>query len=323
VLLARQGGLWHEARHENRSDDPDGAAMNAPRETDPVRLITGLAELAGRYDALLVDLWGCLHNGVTAYPEAVDALQRYRAGGGRVVLVSNAPRRNEAVQRQIEGFGVPADSYDAVMTAGEALRLEIEEAGDPWYAALRETFHHIGTERDANLLEGLRFRRVASPDEADFVLCCGIRAAGDTLEAFAEETAASLARGLPMVSANPDRFVLRGPTRELCAGAIALDYAARGGAMRQEGKPYPAVYRRSQALLGGIPAGRILAVGDGIETDILGARDAGIDALWITGGLPANFWGVAPEAAPPHDRVLAACAEHGVRPLGVLPLLRW
>ncbi|MDA0220817.1 MAG: TIGR01459 family HAD-type hydrolase [Proteobacteria bacterium] len=297
--------------------------MNAWNDNAPIPLVAGLGALAGRYDALLVDLWGCLHNGVAAYADAVDALQRYRAGGGRVVLVSNAPRRNAAVMHQIEGFGLPADAWDAVMTAGEALRLEIEEASDPWYAALGERFHHIGTERDANLLEGLRFRRVAAPDQADFVLCCGIRAAGDTLEAFAGETAASLARALPMVSANPDRFVLRGPSRELCAGAIALDYAARGGAMRQEGKPYPAVYRRALAQLGGIPAERVLAIGDGIETDILGARNAGIDALWITGGLPAHFWGVAPEAPPPHDRVVAACAEHGVRPIGVLPLLRW
>jgi HAD superfamily hydrolase (TIGR01459 family) len=297
--------------------------MNATREAQPIPLVDGLKALAGRYDGLLVDLWGCLHNGVTAYPAAVDALQRYRAGGGRVVLVSNAPRRNDAVIRQMEGFGVPGDAYDAVMTAGEALRLEIDEASDPWYAALGDRFHHIGTERDANLLEGLRFRRASALDQADFVLCCGIRDGDDTLASFAAETQACLDHRLPMASANPDRFVLRGPVRQICAGAIALDYAARGGDMRQEGKPYPAVYRRSLALMGGIAPDRVLAVGDGIETDILGAHNAGIDAVWITGGLPAHFWGVAAEAPPPQDRVLAACAEHGVRPAGVMPLLRW
>jgi HAD superfamily hydrolase (TIGR01459 family) len=223
----------------------------------------------------------------------------------------------------MEGFGVPGDAYDAVMTAGEALRLEIDEASDPWYAALGDRFHHIGTERDANLLEGLRFRRASALDQADFVLCCGIRDGDDTLASFAAETQACLDHRLPMASANPDRFVLRGPVRQICAGAIALDYAARGGDMRQEGKPYPAVYRRSLALMGGIAPDRVLAVGDGIETDILGAHNAGIDAVWITGGLPAHFWGVAAEAPPPQDRVLAACAEHGVRPAGVMPLLRW
>lgn len=117
--------------------------------------------------------------------------------------------------------------------------------------------------------------------------------------------------------------MLRGEARELCAGSLAAWYAERGGDARQEGKPYPAVYERCRALMGGIAPGRVLALGDGIETDILGANEAGIDALWITGGLPAHFWGIAPESPPPADRVAAACAEHGVSPTGVLPLLRW
>lgn len=299
------------------------AALRAEPDDRPVPLVAGLSALAGRYEGLLVDLWGCLHNGITAYPEAVDALRRFRRGGGRVVLVSNAPRRNQAVLRQLVGFGVPDDAFDAVMTAGEALRLEIAEGRDPWYARLGRRFHHIGTERDANLLEGLPFERAQGPDDADFVLCCGIRASQEGLEDFAGELGACLARGLPLTSANPDRFVLRGTEREICAGSLAAWYAERGGDARQEGKPYPAVYERCRALMGGIAPDRVLALGDGIETDILGAREAGLDALWITGGLPAHFWGVAPEAPPPADRVAAACAEHGVRPTGVLPLLRW
>jgi len=297
--------------------------MNAAHDGVPIPLIAGLAELAGRYDGLLVDLWGCLHNGVVAYGAAVDALQRYRGAGGRVVLVSNAPRRNDAVLHQLAGFGVPSDAFDAVMTAGEALRLEIAEAADPWYAALGRRFYHIGTERDANLLEGLGFRRSAEPGDADFVLCCGIRASRETLEGFGPELDDCLAAGLPLASANPDRFVLRGESREICAGTLAAHYAMRGGSVRQEGKPFPAIYRRCRDLMGGIAPERVLALGDGIETDILGAAGAGIDALWVTGGLPAHFWGLAPEAPPPQDRVLAACAEHRVRPVGVMPLLRW
>lgn len=297
--------------------------MNDHAAPAAIRLFEGLSAMADRYDGLLVDLWGCLHNGVTAYPDAVDALLRYRERGGHVVLLSNAPRRSAAVVRQIEGFGVPAQAYDAVMTAGEALRLEIEEAGDPWYAALGPRFYHIGTERDANLLEGLSHRRAASPEDADFVLCCGIRRSAETLDDFADELGRCLARGLPMASANPDKFVLRGETREICAGSIAARYVEMGGDMRQEGKPYPAVYGRCRHLMGDIPADRVLAIGDGIETDILGGRDAGIDAVWITGGLPAHFWDVAPADPPPMDRVAAAFAEHGVAPLGVMPLLRW
>ncbi len=288
-----------------------------------IALLHGLSRTAAGYDGLLVDLWGCLHDGVEARPEAVEALLRFREGGGTVVLLSNAPRAEAAVRIQLTRWGVPGDAWDAIVTAGLALRLEMSGRGDPWYAALGRRFHHIGTERDAGLLDGLGYERAGTVEEADFVLCCGVRHGGETLDDIWPELEPALERGLPLVSANPDKAVLRGSRRELCAGAIAEAYAARGGDVRQEGKPYPAVYRRCRALLGGIPAGRILAVGDGVETDIAGARDAGVDAVWITGGLPAHAWGIAPGAAPPQDRVEAACAAHGVRPVGVMPLLRW
>ncbi len=285
-------------------------------------LIEGLSAIADNYDGLLVDLWGCLHNGMEAYRDAVDALQRFRARGGRVTLLSNAPRREDAVASQIAGFGVPEDAWDAIMTAGIAVRLEMEERGDPWFADLGRNFYHIGTDKDAGLLDGLGYERTGM-DDADFVLCCGIRHGEEVLEDVVPELNAALARNLPLVSANPDRFVLRGPKRQICAGSMALAYREMGGDVRQEGKPFPAVYRRSQSLMAGIDTSRILAIGDGIETDIVGGRDNGIDTLWITGGLPASFWDVPPHEAPPQERVLAACREHDVAPSAILPLLRW
>jgi HAD superfamily hydrolase (TIGR01459 family) len=295
--------------------------MHASTESMPP-VVKGLADLADRYDGLLVDLWGCLHNGVVAYAQAVEALQRFRGAGGRVVLLSNAPRREDAVAAQLAGFGVPVDAWDAIMTAGIAVRKEMEEGTDPWFAALGRRFYHIGTEKDAALLDGLGYER-ADLGEADFVLCCGIRTAGEALDDVRPELDAALARRLPLVSANPDKFVLRGPKRDICAGSMALAYRAMGGDVRQEGKPFPAVYRRSLALMDGIASDRILAIGDGIETDIAGGRDNGIDTLWITGGLPASFWNVAPHAPPPLEKVAEACREHGVRPSAILPLLQW
>ncbi len=285
-------------------------------------VIEGLASLADNYDGLLVDLWGCLHNGVEAYEAAVDALQRFRGGGGRVVLLSNAPRREDAVALQIAGFGVPDNAWDAIMTAGIAVRLEMEERSDPWFAALGRCFYHIGTEKDAALLEGLDYERSDMADP-DFVLCCGKRDAETTLDDVIPELEAALARKLPLVSANPDKFVLRGSRREICAGTMALAYRDMGGDIRQEGKPYSAVYRRSRALMDGIEPGRVLAIGDGIETDIAGGRDNGIDTLWITGGLPASFWGTDPGTPPPMEKVLEACREHAVWPSAILPLLKW
>ncbi|MBC6438838.1 MAG: TIGR01459 family HAD-type hydrolase [Rhodospirillales bacterium] len=291
--------------------------------TASVPLISGLAEIADDYDGVLVDLWGCLHNGIVAYPSAVEALVRFRERGGRIVLLSNAPRTDVPVKGQIARMGVPDNAWDAIMTAGLALRLEMEERSDPWFAALGCRYYHVGTENDAILLDGLDYERVADIGDAEFVLCCGIRESGETLDDIWPEIEPAFRAGLPLVSANPDKSVLRGEKREICAGAIAGDWQARGGAMRQEGKPCPAVYRRCRALMGDVPPERILAVGDGIETDIVGAQQAGIDSVWITGGLPAHTWGIASDTAPPHDRVAQACAEQNVRPRGVMPLLAW
>tara|TARA_B100000676_G_scaffold313510_1_gene395799 strand:- start:19004 stop:19894 length:891 start_codon:yes stop_codon:yes gene_type:complete len=293
------------------------------QSSDATPVLAGLSDIASAYDGLLIDLWGCLHNGITAYDAAVDALVRFREGGGRVVLLSNAPRDDRAVMAQLVRFGVPDTAWDAIMTAGLAVKLEMNERADPWFAELGRRYYHIGTENDASLLDGLDYERVGTVGEAEFVLCCGIRHSGETVADIMPELEPALARGLPLVSTNPDKSVLRGDTREICAGTIAEAYVAMGGTMREEGKPYPAVYARCRTLLGDVATDRILAIGDGIETDIAGARDAGIDALWITGGLPAHSWGVAPDAPPPQDRVVAACAESGVNPRGVMPLLAW
>ena len=297
--------------------------MPDAKEPMTIPLIHGLSSLAGRYDGLLVDLWGCLHDGIDAHGPAVDALVAFRRLGGRVVLLSNAPRTPQAVARQLEAMGVPDGAWDGIMTAGLATRLAVEEGEDPWYAALGPRFWHLGTERDACLLEGLARERCTSVGDADFVLCCGIRRPGETLDDIMPELEPALERGLPMLSANPDRFVLRGEVREICAGTIADAYVARGGRMRQEGKPFPSVYRRCLDMLAGVLPERVLAVGDGIGTDIVGARDSGIDAVWITGGLPAHFWGIAPERIPPRTLVDDACRRHGVTPAGIMPMLAW
>jgi HAD superfamily hydrolase (TIGR01459 family) len=285
--------------------------------------IEGLRQLDGAYDAYIVDLWGCLHDGIQAYPEALVWMARVRDHGARVILLSNAPRRSSAVSRQLLRMGVAADAYDAVMTAGEAVRLEIEAAMDPWYAGLGRRFFHIGTEPDAALLDGLEFARVDVPGEADFVLCCGIRKPQEKLAEFEPMLARFLELGLPMVCANPDKSVLRGASRELCAGAIAERYAEMGGRMREEGKPYPGVYRHCLELLNDRPGARVLCIGDGLRTDILGAHEAGLDALWVTGGLPAHDWELPPEAMPDASLIDEACGRAGLRPVAAVPLLRW
>jgi len=291
--------------------------------TGGVSRVAGLGCFADRYDAYVVDLWGCLHNGIQAYPEALEWMTRVRQGGAHVILLSNAPRRSFAVVKQLLRMGVEEGTYDGVMTAGEAVRLEMEEGRDPWYAGLGPRFFHIGTEPDASLLEGLAYERVAAAADADFVLCCGIRKPEEKLDVFEPMLDEFLKLGLPLVCTNPDKSVLRGGSREMCAGAIAERYVEMGGEMREEGKPHPGIYRRCRDLLDGRTQARILCIGDGLETDILGARNAGLDCVWVTGGLPANDWGIAPETMPDACLVEAACRRAEVHPVAVTPLLRW
>ncbi len=285
--------------------------------------LRGLSEIADDYDALLVDLWGCLHDGITGIPSAVACLRRFRKQGGRVVLLSNAPRLRDAVEWQLNSFGVPADAWDSIMTAGMAVRYEIEQARSPWYMALGRTYYVIGAKRDCGLLDGLDKVRVASVSDADFVLCCGIRNKDETIADFRGELERALELNLPMVSSNPDRYVLRGNQRNLCAGSIAERYVSMGGNVKQEGKPYPVVYDRCRESLANIPDNRILALGDGIETDISGAHAQGLDSVWITGGLPAYSWGMPPDVPPPGSLVQECCEAHGVQPRGFMPLLAW
>jgi HAD superfamily hydrolase (TIGR01459 family) len=285
--------------------------------------LEGLGQLDAAYDAYIVDLWGCLHNGIEAYPAALAWMARVRGHGARVIFLSNAPRRSSAVARQLMRMGVEAGTYDAIMTAGEAVRLEIEAATDPWYAGLGRRFFHIGTEPDAELLDGLGFKRVAEPAESDFVLCCGIRKSQEKLAEFEPMLAEFLNLGLPLVCTNPDKSVLRGASHELCAGAIAERYVEMGGEMREEGKPYPGVYRHCLELLTDRPGARVLCIGDGLKTDILGAHEAGLDALWVTGGLPAHEWGLRPEDMPDASLIDEACRRAGLRPVAAVPLLRW
>lgn len=291
--------------------------------TSGIPRLAGLSEVGAGYDVYVVDLWGCLHNGIAAYPDALDWMARVRGDGAKVIFLSNAPRRSSAVAQQLVRMGVEPGTYDAIMTAGEAVRLEIEEATDPWYAGLGRRFFHIGTEPDAKLLDGLDFERVPDARDADFILCCGIRSRDEQLSDFEGMLAEFMNLGLPMVCTNPDKSVLRGESRELCAGRIAERYVELGGDMRQEGKPLPGVYRHCLDVLHEAPGASALAIGDGLHTDILGARLAGLDAVWITGGLPAHDWGIAPDAMPDQDLVDTACREANVSPVAAIPLLRW
>jgi len=291
-----------------------------------IPVLSGLAPLAARYDAFILDLWGVIHDGIAPYPGVLDGLGRLRAAGKRVVLLSNAPRRSAKVAAELGRMGIDDALYDAVLTSGEATRIALTRRDDAAFAALGRRYLFIGKDGDRDLLDGLDYRSVDDVAEADFLLDTGLGLGPEGplgVADYADPLAAARARALPMVCANPDLAVIRGGRREACAGALAQHYAGLGGAVLYRGKPYPEIYRLCRTLLDGASTGRVLAVGDGLATDIVGARDAGIDALLVTGGLLADAWGVDPAAPPDPARVAAACAEAGVAPIAAIAALTW
>ena len=269
-----------------------------------VRLIDSLAEIAAGYDALFCDLWGCYHDGLRPYPEAVAALRAFRARGGRVLLLTNAPRPGFAVERHLAGMDAPPDSWDAIVSSGDAARAEAGRG------LVGRRVEHVGPERDLPFFEGLDLARVPR-DEAEGVILTGLYDdETETPEDYAEAVADWRARGLPVLCANPDVIVDRGRQRLYCAGAIAAAYADAGGEVIHAGKPHAPIYRLAGDRLAdlGAGAGRVLALGDGIATDIAGGAAQGLDTLFVTGGLMAAAFGSDPERPDPAalERWLAA-----------------
>ncbi|MDJ0946847.1 MAG: TIGR01459 family HAD-type hydrolase [Kiloniellales bacterium] len=295
----------------------------APSATPPVPIHDGMAALADSYDAYILDLWGVLHNGIAAYPHAIDCLKALKARGKKLLVLSNAPRRAAGIlERNIE-LGLVPELYDALHSSGEETWLHLKERPDAWYRDLGGRGFHLGPARDRGIREGLEVAFVEDLAEADFILNTGADRAEDRVEDFEDLLQAARARGLPMVCANPDLVVMRGAAMEICAGAIAARYEALGAEVRYHGKPHADVYRRAFALLGVGDRARIAGVGDSFRTDIAGARAAGIDGIFIAGGI--HIEELAPDAAgrPDPDRLAVMAAESGHHPAAVLPVFRW
>lgn len=271
------------------------------------RIIDSLAEVGAQYDVLYCDLWGCVHDGRALYPAAVAALQAFRARGGAVVLMTNAPRTRHAVAARLERMGLPRDAWDVIASSGDATQ-EAMLLG----AAGRKLWH-LGPRKDDDLFTMIPEALADQPpiarvalEEAEGIICTGpFDEFGDRPEDYRGRFLSAKVRGLKMLSANPDLVVDVGETRIYCGGALAQLYAAMGGEVLSFGKPHPPIYdlaRRRLAEMGlHHENDQVLAVGDGILTDIAGAQAEGIDALFVSGGLEAGRFGAdaeTPERAP-------------------------
>jgi len=282
-------------------------------------LITRFSSIAGDYDLVLSDVWGVIHNGLVASPNACDALMRVRARGGIVVLITNAPRPSEGVSRQLERLHVPRETYDAIVSSGDVTRSVIEKR-------YGQTLYHLGPERDRSIFKGLDVH-FAPLETADYVVCSGLEDdEAETPEDYRARLEFMLARKLFMVCGNPDVVVERGLTLVYCAGAIADLYASMGGEVLYAGKPYRPIYdmalgKAELAANRKIPLNRVLAVGDSVRTDLKGARAFGVDFLFVTSGIHAEELGSREE--PDSAALTATFSAAGGVPKAVIPELRW
>lgn len=288
-----------------------------------IPILPGLGAVADRYDGLILDLWGVVHNGERPLPGVIDCLERLRTAGKAVCLLSNAPSRIDSVIGRLTEIGVPRGLYDHLMTSGEATHDALAAPADEFHRSLGRFCLHIGPQRHTSVFEGLDLEIVGRPEDADFVLNTGILDPEDTVEDYADLLAQTVALDLPMVCANPDLVVVVGETPTICAGALAEHYKELGGLVAYHGKPYPSVYLRCFALMPDVGRARILAVGDSFRTDIAGANAAGIDSLLVAGGIHADDL-TAGHGGPLDPRKLAhAVAESGHRPTYAGPGLIW
>ena len=249
----------------------------------PDALMGGLAELADNYECFIVDLWGVMHDGVTAFPDSVACLKELKAAGKTVVLLSNSPRRTDLLRSRLTGLGIAPELYDHIHSSGQEAYLTAAE-GDG-RANWGERYYDIGGDRFAGLLDGTDLRRVATVEEASFLLGSGPAGKGDQPEDYDSVLRQGIANDLLLVCANPDLVVVEGGERHICAGSIAARYEALGGAVHYLGKPHRAVYDRCLRLAGDPDPSRVLAIGDSLHTDIRGANTVGIDSVLILNGI--------------------------------------
>ena len=256
------------------------------------QIINSLAEISDRYDALFCDLWGCVHDGLTPFADAIRAMQSFRAKGGTVMLVTNAPRPHAPVRKQLQRIGVPNNAYDGIATSGDSARAAM------FRGAVGQNIYFIGQPHDQDffspleLVEGPKTITQVTLEEAEGIVCCGPFDPLEDLEEMRPQLLFAKTKGLKLLCANPDIVVDRGNTREWCAGALAKLYTEIGGESLYFGKPHSPIYDLARLRLNtlgkSIPDSRILCVGDGVLTDIDGALGEELDSLFITGGLAAR-----------------------------------
>jgi HAD superfamily hydrolase (TIGR01459 family) len=281
--------------------------------------IVSVADITTGFRGVIVDVFGVLHDGVATFPDAIDALRGLRTRGTRICLLSNSPRRSAEVAARLSMMKIGQDLYDGLITSGQMVYDAVSDEGPVTGVPLGRRYIHIGPADLSGLLDGLGLQPITSAAQATFLLATGVPDDGSDA-ALAYSLAEARRHGLPMICANPDLEVDIGCRRIVCAGTVASHYENLGGFVARYGKPSFAAYARALEVLG-LPAGDVLAIGDSLETDILGANRAGIASALVMTGIHRGF--VAEKTEPDWEGLWCLCRRHCAEPKFILSTLAW
>lgn len=285
---------------------------------DKIIFKNNLLEIAENYDYFILDIWGVIHDGSATYPNVLDRIKYLKSLNKKIGFLSNAPRRSYKVAQVLEKFGITSQLYDFIVTSGEATYsyLAAQQKLSP-----KKIYncYYVGPEKDADLLDGLEYQATADASKADFVVATGFDHDFSEAKEKLPQLKEAIKYNLPMICVNPDLIVIKQNGHEmLCAGILALEYQKLGGKVIYFGKPYPQVYEQVFQLFSLKDKSKVLAVGDGIETDILGANNNGIDSALIPGGILSNKLQVKYGQIPDPLKMQKICDHHKIYPKFVI-----
>ena len=279
-----------------------------------MKFYKNIIELSDQYQYFILDVWGVIHDGDFLYDGVLDSLQELKKQGKTICFLSNAPRRASVVQKVLADYGITRDLYEFILTSGEAAHIYLQQNQENGFKEFGEKYFYIGPQKDRGLVNDLNYDEVLDASQADFNITTGFDGLGSTMAERQHQLDASIKHNLPMICVNPDLMVVKKTGQEmLCAGVLAQEYQRLSGEVHFFGKPHMEVYKILLQKLGleKEDLGKIVAVGDGMETDIMGANEIGIDSALIAGGILANRVGVRYGQLPNELKLKKIFSEYG------------
>ena len=288
-----------------------------------MKYIKGISEIIEKYDYFIFDVWGVIHDGSNTYPQAVETFEYLHKIGKKVCLLSNAPRRAYKLTEILSRFGLIPNLYDFVLTSGESAYLDLYQNQQNNFANFGKNYFYIGPQKDIDLLDGLNYTRVEDPSKANFALTTGFENENSKISEKLPLAIQANKFKLPMLCVNPDLIVVKQNGIEMiCAGALASEYQKIGGIVHYYGKPFSKVYQMVLEKFQVPNKDRIVAIGDGMETDIKGASDFKIDSILVTGGILAKELGIKFWEDAENDKLNKICNNYNIFPNYIISNLR-